>query len=105
MARFLRRLGLSVNRLDWWNIAAELTPFEINVLRIQEELEPTGEERADMRAAVNTACQASTMATISEAGMNDLMRSLTTYTAIDRHESETRVASPAQAAAIFGSIR
>lgn len=74
-------------------------------MRIQEDLDPTGDERADMRAAVNTAVLASTMAKISDRGMDDLMRTLTTYTEFDRTQAERHVASPAQAAAIFGSIQ
>lgn len=102
---FLRKLARESGREDWWNLADEMTPFQVAVLQVQEELSPTGEERADMRAAVNTAVLASTMAKISDRGMDDIMRSLTTYTEFDRTRAEKHVASPAQAAAIFGSIQ
>lgn len=48
-------LGRSVGRLDWWNIRDEHTPFQWQCQKTMFLVDPFGEIRDDMRAAVNTA--------------------------------------------------
>ncbi len=52
---FARRLGLKVGRLDWWNIRGEHTPYEWATQIAAEQVDPTGDHRADLRGAMLTA--------------------------------------------------
>lgn len=48
------RLARSVGRLDFWNLNKELTPYEIALHRAAEVIEPYGDARNDLRAAMQT---------------------------------------------------
>lgn len=48
---FARRLGLLVGRLDWWRLKGEHTPYEWQLQRIAQAIDPLGVERDDMRSA------------------------------------------------------
>lgn len=49
---FLRKLGFAINRLDFWNLEEELTPYELAVHFAAQQIEPIGPDRDDMRAAM-----------------------------------------------------
>lgn len=53
-ARFAAKLARSVGRLDWWNVRDEHSPYEWALQKALFAVEPWGEDRADLRAAVNT---------------------------------------------------
>lgn len=99
------RLGLAVGRPDWENLAKELTPYQIQVWRAYEQIEPFGERRADMRMAMNTivAIQANREKPLGENTIDDLSRMLTSY--VDGCE-EVEEISPDQAVQkLFGGSR
>lgn len=54
-ARFAAEFGRSVNRADWWQLRKEHTPFQWAVQQTLASVQPYGEQRADMRAAMMTA--------------------------------------------------
>jgi hypothetical protein len=51
---FLRKLALSVKRLDFWNLEEEFSPYELAQHYVAEQIEPLGPERDDLRAAIQT---------------------------------------------------
>ena len=53
--RFAAEFGRSVNRWDWWNLRKEHTPFQWALQQTLARVQPYGEQRADMRAAMMTA--------------------------------------------------
>lgn len=56
-ARFAADLARSVGRFDWWNIKAEHTPYEWACQIAMYQVNPFGDRRADMRAAVGATNQ------------------------------------------------
>lgn len=50
-----RTLALQANRLDFWNIPGEHTDYEWACQIAAQQVDPVGERRADLRAAVMTA--------------------------------------------------
>lgn len=52
---FARRLARSVGRLDWWNVYDEHTDYQWACQVAAEQVDPTGDARADLRAAHCTA--------------------------------------------------
>ena len=53
--RFLIRLARSYQRPDWLEFTNALTRYELSVFEALETVEPYGEDRSDLRQAVNTA--------------------------------------------------
>lgn len=74
-------LARSVGRLDWWNIRGEHTPFQWSLQHAVHAAIPSGEARADLRAAVMTAnlmtCQSA--AEIDDADFRKMVNSLVGY--------------------------
>lgn len=101
-ALFLARLARSVGRVDFWNLGEELTPYQLAVWRAIEQVEPWGDERADLRAARNTTCLVSAMAleSMSEQDLARTQRYLAYYLKV--HQEDTPTMTPAQARMIMG---
>lgn len=80
-ARFAADLARSVGRLDWWNIKAEHTPYEWACQIAMYQVNPFGDRRADMRAAVNTTNQiiASSAAKIPSEDVQTLFLAIRDY--------------------------
>jgi hypothetical protein len=99
---FLRKLALSVNRLDFWNLEEELTPYELANHYTAESISPTGEERADMRAAVQTLLllQAQMTKQIDREQSGRIVESMTNYLGLN----ETPCVDGDEAARIFGAM-
>lgn len=99
-------LARSVNRLDFWNVADELTPAEMVAWQAEYQLEPWGEARADQRAAVNTSFLVLSQCTKQpdDSQINDMMRALQTYTPAQVAAEEQRFDSPAAAMALLDSL-
>lgn len=53
-ARFAFKIALLVHRYDFWNIRDEMSAYEWAMLKAMFLVEPWGEDRADIRAQVNT---------------------------------------------------
>jgi urease accessory protein UreF len=77
---------LQVKRLDFWNIENELTPNELAVHWACESVEPTGEARADMRAAWMTAqiIAAQSLKPLNQDDVQKLLTSLQQYLPVHR---------------------
>lgn len=65
-------MARSVGRLDFWNVFGEMTPYEIAVTHALWMLEPWGDDRADLRAAVNTLAASATKDTDTKEAMESL---------------------------------
>jgi len=93
---------LSVNRLDFWNLEEELTPYELMVHYIAQQIEPIGAERDDIRSALHALIMVQSMAhsSISPEQINNTMDALTNYLGL-REEPEV---SGEQAARMFGAL-
>ena len=50
----MAKLARSVGRLDFDRLYYELSPYELSVHLALFEIEPWGDDRADLRAALNT---------------------------------------------------
>lgn len=88
------RLSLHVGRLDWENVLNELTPRQLHVLMAYTELEPWGDDRHDLRAAVNTQGVMAAMGA-KNVDINPLARYL------EIHESDAVDAASPDSAAAF----
>jgi hypothetical protein len=101
-ARFARRLGLAVGRLDWWNIKAEHTPYEWILQQIADEIEPLGDNRSDIRAARHTAeLLAALVPGITQSELTERAQNLRQYLAVQQPPDDP-VLTPEEAAAIKG---
>lgn len=92
------RLGLAVGRPDWENLAKEMTPYQIQVWRAYEQIEPFGERRADMRMAVQTMnlLQAQSASAFTEDQTAEIVSKLMNYVGSD--DRNDREPTPEQAA-------
>lgn len=84
-----------MKRIDFWNVYGELTPYEFAVLRALYEVEPWGDDRADIRAAISTVAVVAnvSMGGITEDTLQELHESLANY--LDVNQPEQKVASGA----------
>ena len=82
----MAKVARSVGRLDFWNVYAEMTPYEIAITQGLWNLEPWGDDRADLRDAVNTAVQS---------GVNDdeAFNSLNNYLPVKLEDTVVEVTS------------
>jgi hypothetical protein len=101
-ARFARRLGLAVGRIDWWNIKSEHTPYEWILQQIADEIEPLGDNRSDIRAARHTAeLLAALVPGITQSELTERAQNLRQYLAVQQPPDE-QVLTPEEAASIRG---
>lgn len=71
---------MAVGRLDWWKIKGEHTPFEWALQIAADSLDPIGEERADLRAAIHTAnLMSASLTSMTNEQFAELVQRLTTY--------------------------
>lgn len=79
--RFAAEFGRSVNRADWWRLRKEHTPFQWSVQMTLASVQPYGEQRADMRAAMMTANLMAMQSTkpIPDDEFNAMISSLRSY--------------------------
>lgn len=79
--RFAAELGRSIKRWDWWNLRKEHTPFQWALQRTLAHVQPFGEARADMRAAVMTANLMSMQAKepIPDEAFAEMVKALSSY--------------------------
>jgi len=95
-------LARSVGRLDFDNVYYEMSPFEWSVHQALAVIEPWGEDRADLRAAVNTVRHLIANSNEpSEDAIEEELRSLSGYLRINRPPE--RILSPAEAAAAINN--
>jgi len=95
-------LARSVGRLDFDNVYYEMNPFEWSVHQALSIAEPWGEDRADLRAAINTVRQLLANSNDpSEDVIEEELRSLSGYLGINRPPE--RILSPAEAAATINN--
>lgn len=80
-ARFSADFGRSMNRVDWWNLKREHTPFQWQLQQAAYYASPIGERRADLRAAHNTLHLMLAMSTqpISDDDANTVVKCLRQY--------------------------
>lgn len=78
-ARFAACLARQVGRLDWWNVRNEHTPYEWTVQRLLYEVDPFGERRHDLRAAINTLFIRNATVEMTEDDAREMLNSLTKY--------------------------
>lgn len=93
-AMFLRKLAFAVGRLDFWNLTKELTPFQMAIHRAAWAIEPMGEDRADLREAVNT--MANSPVKLTKDQVHNHLKVLTEYLPV--HNRPEEVMTPEQAA-------
>jgi hypothetical protein len=86
---FLRKLALSVNRLDFWNLEEELNPYELAVLYQAQSIEPTGEDRADLRAAMSALvnAQGQSAKSLGTEQVRNIIEMLTNYLGLREPET------------------
>lgn len=92
-ARFAADLARSVGRLDWWNIKAEHTPYEWACQIAMYQVNPFGDRRADMRAAVSTTNQiiASAASKLPPSDVQSLFVSIRDYLKCNEENDEEEV--------------
>ena len=80
------KLARSVGRIDFWNLHQELTPYQLAVHRAAADIEPFGEDRADIRTAMNTILQMQAMSAkpISEVAIREIMSLAANYLDVNR---------------------
>lgn len=77
---FAATLARSVGRLDWWNIKEEHTPYQWRCQMALYAVDPWGDTRDDMRAAMNTANSiVSNVANITDDQFRKLLTALHSY--------------------------
>lgn len=78
-----------MGRLDFWNIPDELNRYEIAVHTTCEAIEPTGEEREDLRAAWMTAHLIASQSAkpLTENEVEKLLNELLGYIACNRRRT------------------
>jgi hypothetical protein len=94
LTRFLAKLARSVGRLDFWNLLNELSPQELRAQQALMAVEPWGDDRADLRAAVHT------VTSHKFQQPDDALDALTRYLKVQQHEEEIH---PDVAAKLFGA--
>lgn len=94
----MAKVARSVGRLDWWNLFAEMTPYEIAHTQALWGLEPWGDDRADLRAAVNTASASG----VSEGKFVEAVQELSSYLPVMQDDSKREVSGD-EAVALFGA--
>lgn len=92
-ARFAADLARSCGRFDWWNIKNEHTPFEWACQLAMYQVNPFGERRADIRAAINTTNQiiASSPSKLSRDDIQALFSSIRDYLKCNEQTDEDDV--------------
>lgn len=90
-AMFARKLGLAVGMWDWWRIRELHTPQEWAVQLAANEVDPIGEDRADYRAAINTAqaIASSAVDPMSQEQLTEIVQTLRGYLPVNRQEAAT----------------
>ena len=79
---------------DWWRIKSLHTPYEWALQIAMQSVEPIGEDRADLRAAVNTANLIVSQSTdVTNEQATSLIESMRGYLRVNQREPE--VAGPA----------
>lgn len=104
-ARFARKLAAVAGRIDWWNVYEEHTAYEWACQIAQFNAEPWGDDRDDLRSAVNAASVASAMSTqtISDEQFNEMVNGLAHYLKVNQQPEKT--VGPAEAARLSGAKR
>lgn len=100
--RFAAKLAREVGRLDFLNVYEEHTPYEWQVQQLLYQIEPFGEDRADLRSAVSTARMVATQAAepLSDQQWEAEINNCRFYLEVNRPPEV--VLTPAQAAAMHG---
>lgn len=93
VARWFAKVARSVGRLDFDVFYTEMTPYEIAVQQALWSIEPWGDDRDDLRHAVNTMVQGGS-------DKEDALNSLQNYLPVKQKDSEIEV-SPDEAARMF----
>lgn len=92
-------MARSVGRLDFDNVYYELSPYEWSVHQALFVVEPWGEDRADLRAAVNTVRHLlENSSEASDEVIQDEIQNLAGYLKINKPPE--RILSPAEIAAL-----
>lgn len=93
-----------MGRLDFWNLPDEFSPYELSVLKVAYDIDPWGQERDDLRHAWNTVLFAISQAAKmpDESATQQMLDNLMQFTAIRRHQAETRVDGFDKVQAMFG---
>jgi hypothetical protein len=76
----MAKVARSVDRLDFWNVYAEMTPYEISVTQALWQIEPWGDDRADLRQAVNTVAGSG----VEEGKAGEAVEELANYLEVNR---------------------
>lgn len=97
-ARFLAKVAFAAGRVDFWNLENELTPSELVALQVLYSIEPWGEDRADLRAAVNTTVSAG----VAQDAIENAIAGLTGYLEVNRQD-QIREITPDEAARMLRS--
>ena len=72
---------------DWWRIKGMHTPYEWALQVAAESIDPFGEERADIRAAVNTAnLMAAQSSNVTNDQVQTMIDSLRSYLQVNQVE-------------------
>jgi len=93
-AIFLWKLARAVGRIDFWNLYAELSPFELAVFEALFAIDPWGESRDDLRMALSTCVSAE----VKPGKESKLINALTQYVPAAKPTGPEKV-TPEQAAA------
>lgn len=93
----MAKVARSVGRLDFWNVYAGMTSYEIAVTQALWQLEPWGDDRADLRHAVNTVAAAGT----SQSDTDEALNNLENYLPVKSADAKREI-SPTDAAKRFG---
>lgn len=93
----MAKAARSVGRLDWWNLFAGMTPYEIAHTQALWGLEPWGDDRADLRAAINTVAAAG----VPGEKIGEAVAELSSYLPIMQDDA-TREVTGDEAVALFG---
>lgn len=103
---FLRKLGLSVGRLDFWNLESEMNPYELAIHYEAENLEPTGATRDDLRAAMQTVLMIQSQMTtqLNDEQREKIISALTEYTEAEQRREQTPEEAAAAGKAIFSRL-
>lgn len=96
------RLAMALGRHDWEQLLEEMTPRQVAVWQVAEQVQPWGERRADVRAAMNTLLliqevRAGNGHEVPRDTAVEIIKALTTYAT----EEQDEVASPEEVAAIL----
>lgn len=89
---------MSVGRLDFWNLTKEMTSFQLAVHQAAMAIEPVGEDRADMRMAMQTLAivQAQRTKPMTSDEIESVFKGLLSYLPV--HQEQKRSVTPDDAA-------